>query len=326
MATMKHKDDMIILVGMGNCLFSKQRVLPKRDKMHMEKPGYLNDQGALEFLEGMVGLLRRLSGRFAGTVYWAGPFPRHLADCCADPEHHFQKSSVFKGPLHYVDLWNRFLHVNPKIRVRDNVSFVPFFHLLGEKFYNKWLRDLVHFTTDINDNFAQALANLPRSPTPLPDPLPLGDLSFTTWSLLQPVTRPVSTSLSAPQSHGQPTMSGARAPASANLPLSPSNQPSSTTLGTTTTTTTTTTAASRAGTSASTAAQANTAAVIPSRRTTAASTTTTNTVSATRPIPSIQLNGQNLNRPVGVVSSALSTMTTAERDQILTDAGLMETE
>ena len=322
--TMKHKDDMIILVGMGNCLFSKQRVIPKPDKMHLERPGYLNDQGALEFLDGMVGFIRLLSGRFAGTVYWAGPFPRHLADCCADTEHHFQKHSVFKSPLHYVDLWNRFLHINPKIRVRDNVSFVPFFHLLGEKFYNRWLRDLVHFTTEINGSFAQAIANLPRSPPPLPAPLPTGDLSFTTWSLLQPVTRPVSSALCAPQSHGQPILPGARAPVTANHPPLPSSQPSTTTMITTTTIATTTTAvASGSGSGNQSAANVSTAAVIPFRRTTQTTAAITNTVQSNRTIPSLQVNGQAV-RPVGVINSAISTMTTDERNEILTAAGLME--
>ena len=331
--TLKHKDDKVILVGMGNCLFSKQRVLPKPDKIHLERPGFLGDQGAMEFLDGMAGFLRALSGRFTGTVYWAGSSPRHLVNCYNNPEHHLPRSTIFKSTLHYVDLWNRFLNIHPKIRVRDNVSFVPFFELLGDKFYNKWLRDLVHLRPDINENFAKALANLPKKPLPLLDPLPSGDLSFTTWCMLQPVLRPTT----------QPAIT---VPAGPPLPSSPATQapPASNHTITTTTTVTTTAVVT------TTTAGAPTQRVNPIRAsgTTRAITTTVSagssrpiastgptagpsrppgpTAGPSRPIPSIVINQApaNNNRPVGVVNSAISTMTTQERDQILQDMGMME--
>ena len=313
--TRKHKDDMIVLVGMGNCLFSKTRVHPKPDKMHLENPGYLGDQGAMEFIGGMAGVLGALSNKFSGTVYWAGPFPRHLADCCGDPAHHFPRSTVFKSNLHYVDLWNRFLQIHPKIRVGSNVSFIPFFELLGEKFYNRWLRDLVHFIPDINENFAQALANLPRTPLPLPDPLPSGDLSFTTWSMLQPVLRPASTTTpNLPQNVNSGAGSSSSNPPPSNITGAGSS--AATTTATTTTTTVTTTITTTTGV------------VLPFRPSTASNTaaTTTTTTVSNRVIPSIAITGPpaNNNRPVGVVSSALSTMTAQERNQILTEAGLMD--
>ena len=165
---LKHKDDVLIFVGMGNCLFKRFRPTSIPGKMHLERPGYLDDQGALEFLEGMAWVLRVALSKFSGTVYWAGPFPRHLEKCCNDPEHAFPKSTVFKLNLHYIDIWNRFLHLHPKIRVKAKVAFLPFYQILGERFYNKWTRDGVHLIGPINESFACAFATLPPPQTLIP--------------------------------------------------------------------------------------------------------------------------------------------------------------
>ena len=302
----KHKDDVLIFVGMGNCLFKKSRPVPIPGKMHLERPGYLDDQGALEFLEGMAGVLRVASAKFSGTVYWAGPFPRHLEKCCNDPEHAFPKSTVFRSNLHYLDLWNPFLHLHPRIRVRGNVAFLPFYQILGERFYNKWTRDGVHLIGPINESFARALAALPPKPSPLPPPLPSGDLSFTTWSLLQPVLRPAAVT----------------SPPVITLPATPPRNTVSTAATTTTASTTTTTTTTTATTAPIT--------------TTSSATTTTTTAGSSRQtgivLPSFSITPatpaqspaqQQATRPTGSVPPHISTITVAERNAILARAGLV---
>ena len=111
--TQRHKDDMVIIMALGNLLFKKDGHFSDGGKCHLEGPSYLDDQGASILLGGFSGLIREVSRKFKGKIVVAGPFPRHLADCCNLAEHKIPRSSVFKHPLHYYDMWNRFLSLNP---------------------------------------------------------------------------------------------------------------------------------------------------------------------------------------------------------------------
>ena len=192
--TQRHKDDMVIIMALGNLLFKKDGHFSDGGKCHLEGPSYLDDQGASILLGGFSGLIREVSRKFKGKIVVAGPFPRHLADCCNLAEHKIPRSSVFKHPLHYCDMWNRFLFAQPKLRVSENVAFVPFWRIFGERFYNRWLRDGVHLVGDLNVQLAKVFATFPSRFSALqadrPQPLPVADLSFCTWTALQPVQRP----------------------------------------------------------------------------------------------------------------------------------------
>ena len=146
---MRHKDDIIIIMALGNLLLKKDGHFTEHGKVHLENPTYLDDQGARIILGGFSAMVKEVARSFKGKVAVVGPFPRHLADCCNKADHRVMRSTVFRHPLHYFDLWNRFLFAHPRFRMADNVVFVPFWRLFGERFYNRWLRDGVHLGGDL---------------------------------------------------------------------------------------------------------------------------------------------------------------------------------
>ena len=188
----KGEKDVLLLLCLGNEVFLKEEHYFSNGRCHLESPAYHNDATAAVLIDNLCRTLSQVQSTFKGAIKICGPLPRHLVKCCKKPSHTLAKSTVFLSTLHYIELWNNFLAVHPKLRVFKNTEFIPFQQIFGDVFHNGWLLDGVHLDEIPNYKLASFIGTLPgRGGVGVPDPLPAEVSSFTTWAAMQPKPRSV---------------------------------------------------------------------------------------------------------------------------------------
>ena len=189
----KGEKDVLLLLCLGNEVFLKEEHYFSNGRCHLESPAYHNDATAAVLIDNLCRTLSQVQATFKGAIKICGPLPRHLVKCCKKPSHTIAKSTVFLSTLHYIELWNNFLAVHPKLRVFKNTEFIPYQQIFGDVFHNGWLLDGVHLDEIPNYKLASFIGTLPgRGGVGVPDPLPAEVTSFTTWAAMQPKPRSVS--------------------------------------------------------------------------------------------------------------------------------------
>ena len=188
----KGEKDVLLLMFLGNEIFLKKEHFFSNGRCHLEAPAYHNDGTAAALVDNLCRTLTTVQSTYKGAIKILGPLPRHLTKCCKNPSHALAKSAVFLSTLHYIELWNNFLAVHPKLRVFKNTEVIPFPLVFGDVFHNGWLLDGVHLDEIPNHKLASFIGTLSGRDVGMPDPLPAGVESFTTWAAMQPKPRSVS--------------------------------------------------------------------------------------------------------------------------------------
>ena len=165
--TKVHPQDKIVLVFMGNEMFSKVgQAKFAGEKYHMESPKYLDDNGVNRLIQHLNTIVNRIRKKFHGEIFTIGPLPRALVKCCNKPAHRFPDDPIFANPLQYATMLNRFLAAHPA--VQEATHFVPADRVFEGEFNSAYIRDNTQ-----QGNAAPAQQPIPVVPPPPPQQPPI---------------------------------------------------------------------------------------------------------------------------------------------------------
>ena len=119
----ENKEDTIVLLFLGNNIFSKSNFFKAKGVWHMVNPQFLNDREINELLVGIENLYTKLRVGFKGKIKLFGPLPRFLSPCCTSPSHCIPISFPFTSTTDYILHLNKFLALHPSSRFK-NLKFI----------------------------------------------------------------------------------------------------------------------------------------------------------------------------------------------------------
>lgn len=153
--------DKLFVYWLGNEMFDMEscdiddRTLVNVPVYHPKAAKVLDDT-AMDRLVAISGKkLRHLAKIFPGHIYFHGPAPRFLAQCCDDPLH------IIKGPsdeiiniADYTTAFASFIERSPGV-VQERISFVHYQEIFGNTFDSRMLSDGVHLNQSACNTFAK---------------------------------------------------------------------------------------------------------------------------------------------------------------------------
>ena len=153
--------DKLFVYWLGNEMFDMEscdiddRTLVNVPVYHPKAAKVLDDT-AMDRLVAISGKkLRHLAKIFPGHIYFHGPAPRFLAQCCDDPLH------IIKGPsdeiiniADYTTAFASFIERSPGV-VQERISFVHYQEIFGNTFDSRMLSDGVHLNQSACNTFSK---------------------------------------------------------------------------------------------------------------------------------------------------------------------------
>jgi len=154
-----NSNDTLVLLFLGNHIFSKSNHFKKDGVYHMENPKFLTDKQINNLIADTYNLISEIKLGFMGKIKLFGPLPRFSSNCCSTPHHLITPSFPFDNTREYILYLNKFMAFHPLLRI-DKVEFIPPTAIFGRTLPVPFTHDLVHLTRGASNTLSSYLKTI----------------------------------------------------------------------------------------------------------------------------------------------------------------------
>ena len=220
-----NSNDTLVLLFLGNHIFSKSNHFKKDGVYHLENPKFLTDKQINSLIAETCNLISDIQLGFKGKIKLFGPLPRFSRNCCSTPHHLITPSFPFDTTGEYILYLNKFMAFHPLLKI-EKVEFIPPTAIFGRTLPVPFTHDLVHPTVAATNTLSSYLKTISiKRVTSLPVINRKESESFYSWV----------TALKKPTLYHTPSFCSTMIPTPGST-SSPSNQTRTMTSGTSTST------------------------------------------------------------------------------------------
>ncbi len=157
--TSSNPNDTLVLLFLGNHIFSKTNHFKKGGVYHLENPKFLTDQQINSLIVETCNLISEIQLNFKGKIKLFGPLPRFSRNCCSTPHHLITPPFPFDSTGEYILFINKFMAFHPLLRI-DKVEFIPPSAIFGRALPVPFSNDLVHPTAAATNTLSSYLRTI----------------------------------------------------------------------------------------------------------------------------------------------------------------------
>ena len=155
-------EDRMIISMFGNEMINKDRhkTDEKKPLFHLINPSLLSEEDFNLLVADAAHIISTIRKKFHGHISILGPTPRHLEQCCDEPDHVIKDSTGNKvNMLTYTNIFSDSIALS--LNLPADTEYVDYRQIFGNNFDTNHLHDGVHLQDDENKKLAQFLLRGP---------------------------------------------------------------------------------------------------------------------------------------------------------------------